>query len=214
MKKMIGFIVIMGVFALPMISMAQGTSLGFSVKAGPDLQSAQFSLGSGALQPFAGIDYLSVSMSFDMPALDLGEIGEGLGQADMEMDIGASMFIPYIGAKFFLSTTREAKPYVFGSFFKSFPSVKFEVGGEDALGEEGEDFIKDLLGFWGLKFGFGAEYAVSDHFSIGGEYGIKMHFYGAELSIEDAGELADEIQTEVSASMKKSYVAIVLNFYF
>jgi len=213
MKKMIGIIVIMGMLAMPVISLAQ-TSLGFSVKAGPDLQAAQFSLGSGALQPFAGIDYLSVSMSFNMPPIDLEGLDGGLGQGDMEMDIGASMFIPYIGAKFFLSTTREAKPYVFGSFFKSFPSVKFEVGGEDALGEEGEDFIKDLLGFWGLKFGFGAEYAVSDHFSIGGEYGVKMHFYGAELNIEDMGDLADEIQTEVSASLKQSYVAVVLNFYF
>ena len=120
MKKMIGIIVIIGVFALPMISLAQ-TSLGFSVKAGPELQSAQFSLGTGALQPFAGIDYRSVSLSFDMPPIDLEGLDGGLGQADMEMDIGASMFIPYIGAKFFLSTTREAKPYVFGSFFKSFP---------------------------------------------------------------------------------------------
>jgi len=213
MKKMIGVIVIMGVLALPMLSLAQ-TSIGFSVKAGPELQAAQFSLGSGALQPFIGIDYQSISLSFDMPPIDLEAVDLGLGQGDMEMDIGASMFIPYIGAKFFLSTTREAKPYVFGSFFKSFPSVKFEVGGEDALGEEGEDFIKDLLGFWGLKFGFGAEYAVSDYFSIGGEYGIKMHFYGAELDIEDMGDLADELQTEVSASLKQSYVAVVLNFYF
>ena len=213
MKKMVGIIVIVGVLALPMISWAQ-TSLGFSVKAGPDLQAAQFSLGSGALQPFAGIDYQSISFSFDMPAIDLSDLGVDLGSSEGEMDIGASMFIPYIGAKFLLSTTREAKPYVFGSFFKSFPSVKFEVGGEDALPEEAEDFIKDLLGFWGLKFGFGAEYAVSDHFSIGGEYGIKMQFYGAKLDIEDGGDLADEIQTEVSASLKQSYVAFVLNFYF
>ena len=212
MKRALAILILATVLCTPVLLHSQDKSLGFSVKAGPYLQAAQISLPLGALEPYAGLDYLSLSMDVTVPGIT------ELVTEETNMDVGASMFIPYAGVKFLLSTTGDTKPYVFGTFFKSFASVKFESGGESLLGDDIEDFIKDLLGFWGLKFGFGAEYAVSDHFSIGGEYGLNMYFMSGELDVAlgDTGidGLEESIKMDVSASLKRTYAAIVLNFYF
>jgi hypothetical protein len=209
MKRALAVLILATVLCTPVLLHAQDKSLGFSVKAGPYLQTGQISLPLGTLEPYLGLDYMGLSMDITVPG-----ISEVVTE-ETSMDVGASMFIPYAGVKFLLSNTGDTKPYVFGTFFKSFASVKFESGGESLLGDEVEDFIKDLLGFWGLKFGFGAEYAVSDHFSIGGEYGLNMFFMSGELemALGDPG-LEESIKMDVSASLKKTYVAVVLNFYF
>lgn len=214
MKRILALLILASVLCTPVFLHAQGKSLGFSVKAGPDLQAAQISLPLGALEPYAGLDYMSLNMNMEMPGISY----EGMETEDMTTETSASMIIPYAGVKFLLSTTGETKPYVFGTFFKSFASVKFESGGESLLGDDVEDFIKDLLGFWGLKFGLGAEYAVSEHFSIGGEYGLNMYFLSGELDMgvteSEFNGYEESIKMDVSGSLKKTFVAVVLNFYF
>jgi len=187
------------VLALVMPALAFGQGTVFTVKMGPALQTAQIGLPMGNLQPYIGLDYFSISAS-----ADLGDLGG-------DLEASGSLLMPHIGAKLFLSAN-EVKPYVFGNFFKSFASVKVEADGEDMLGDEATDMIKDLLGFWGIKVGFGAEYSVNEKFSIGGEWGLNMLFAGAKIEA-DAADLGLDLDTDIKASLKNSYIAFVLNFH-
>lgn len=200
MKKT--FIILTAVaLILPMTAGAQ--SFVFSVKSsGLDaMQGAQFSIPMGSLQPFIGLDYLGFS---------------SVNDAAVEAKTAVNMLIPYIGARYYLNLTNATKPYVFGGFFKSFPSIKMTVDGDDTLDEETEDMIKDILGFWGIKLGFGAEYAVSDWFSIGGELGFNYYKLGTSIDTEIWDPITDmisTIQSDLSVALKYTYAAIVLNFF-
>jgi hypothetical protein len=198
MKRGILFLVLILVLSVPM--MGFGQSMGFGVKMGPFMQTAQFMLPMGSIQPFAGVDYIGFSANAEM---------EG-----SELDASISMFIPHAGLKFFLGTG-QTKPYIFGNFYKAFASFTIEADGQPMLDEATEDFLKEFLGFWGIKAGLGAEYQVSDHFSIGGEWGLNLTKMSGAL--EDADLMAmgmEGLTTDIKAALKASYVAFVLNFYF
>lgn len=202
MKRGILLITIILVLSVPMLSFGQ--SIGFGVKVGGHmLQTMQFMLPMGNIQPFIGVDFLGVSLNTETSAL--GSI------PGTETEISGSLLIPHIGLKFFMGTG-DAKPYFFGNFFKSFASVKAETDGTSMLGEETEDLIKDFLGFWGVKLGFGGEYAISDAFSVGGEWGFHLLKAGATQETDVGMEQA--LETDIKAALKNSYVAFVLNFYF
>ena len=207
-RTVLCILLVVSVCFLTSSSSAQDNSLIFSVKTGLNLQAGQLGLAMGSLQPCIGLDYLFLSLEADIPSTEMTEETSGL-------EVGAGMFLPYAGAKFFLSTGGGTEPYIFGNFYKAFPSISVESGGENLLGDELEDFIKELLGFWGIKAGFGAQYKVSDHFSIGGEYGLNMFFLSGKLSEsseEPNGAVEDAVETEIKASMRHSFVAVVLNF--
>ncbi|MFH1943271.1 MAG: hypothetical protein ABIL68_14305 [bacterium] len=136
----------------------------------------------------------------------------------MKMNAGISLLMPYIGARFYLSTTKPTKPYVYGGFFKAFPSVNVKVDGESLLDDESEKMLKDILGFWGLKLGFGAEHKFNDWFGVGGEFGLKWLSTSANIEVSDyyveAYDMFLDIKADVSAALKHTYAAFVLNFYF
>lgn len=201
MKKGLTITIFMLVLALPMLSFGQSIGMGF--KMGPMMQTMQFMLPMGSVQPFIGIDFIGIKGNMETPATT--------ATTASETDISASLFIPHAGLKFFLGSG-DAKPYLFGNFFKSFASIKAEVDGTSMLGEETEELAKDLLSFWGIKVGFGGEYTISDHFSVGGEWGFHMLNMNATME-QDIG-LEQALETEIKAGLKNSYVAFVVNFFF
>lgn len=193
MKKTI---LILFAFALILPVPTRAQSFVFSVKSsGLDgMQGAQFALTGGSLRPFVGIDYLGFKTEVDI--------------SDVTTEMGVSMFIPYIGARYYLNLANATRPYLFGGFFKSFPSIRMKVDGEDILPEASEDILTDILGFWGIKLGFGAEYAVSEWFSVGGELGLNLFKTGTTLDEADFG-----ITTDIKAALNSTYAAFVLNFF-
>ena len=206
--KRIVTVIVMLVLCIAVVSV-NAQSKNFAVKlSGHDFQSADMVFGTGNFRPYVGLDYLSLGMDITLES-------EYMGDATLEM--GAGLFIPHAGCRFLLSSANPTKPYIFAGIFKSFASVKMEIEDEDILGEDAEDMIKDLLGFWGLQLGFGAEYTVTDWFAVGGEFGFKMYRTGTEL--EMTGDLLDldleeAITADLTASLKNTYAAFVLNFYF
>ncbi len=202
MKRGILLITIILVLSVPMLSFGQ--SIGFGVKMGGHmLQTMQFMLPMGNVQPFIGVDFLGFSFNTETAAL--AQI------PGTETKVSASLLIPHAGLKFFLGTG-DAKPYLFGNFFKSFASIKAETDGESMLDEATEDLVKKLLGFWGVKVWFGGEYTISDHFSVGGEWGF--HLLNMKATMETDVGMQQALETEIKAGLKNSYVAFVLNFFF
>ena len=152
----------------------------------------------------------------------------------------ATLFIPHFGLKYhFADPDADLRPYLIGGLFKSIAMVDVEgsettryyqnghLTRDDDSGVELEDkekdALKDLLGVWGFNLGFGASYPFSERFSIGGEYGFRLFFASTSYEYEDAGEdhnsngapdWRQDFESELSASLKLSYVAVVMCFKF
>ena len=122
-RKSIYFIII--ILCLPVIAHAEGTF--FSVMINPHLQNARIGLNMGNLHPFVGLDYLSVgakvTLDMTMTYYDwyYGTYDEE--EVSAEVEAKASLIMPTIGFKYYLSPAA-VKPYLIGSFLKSFPSVE------------------------------------------------------------------------------------------
>lgn len=198
--------------ALPLLVLGQTKMMSF--KTGSALnESAQFGMDLGTFQPYLGLKYVAFKANMELD-LDGSETGLELSSADV--DVSAGLIIPHIGLRMLLSDN-DTRPYIFGEFFKSFVSEKFEVDGESMVEEDVEDFVKNILGFWGIKAGIGAEYKINENFGVVGEYGLSMYFMGGELEAdasEFSEELTEEIKTDISASIRNTYVTVGLNFYF
>ena len=246
--------------ALPFLSYAQSAELSkvFTVKLGPENQAAQFGLNLGKFQPYAGVDFFSVKAKGTL-GLDILEPNTAdtrlYKSAAMEFSLDGSvnLWIPHVGTKYYFSLG-ESRPYVFADVFKSFASLDASLEGTvNSYSEDGKpvaggsshenlnlipdktkEFLEDLLGYWGVDFGFGVEWRVNPHFGIAGEYGFKLNFAHAKSTNQGGGllgellgggttgaatngnQLASQINTtvDVSASLKTSQVAVALNFYF
>ncbi|MBN2369359.1 MAG: hypothetical protein JXO72_02615 [Vicinamibacteria bacterium] len=203
MKKGLVFLAL-----VPMLvpALASAQSVVFSVKIGGDsLQTAQLGLNKERFQPYFGVDYFSLS-----------------GKA-MDIEAGLSLFVPHVGARYYFSS-EPVRPYVYGGFFKAMSSVKLDIAGENSLDDDTKKLLEDMLGFKGFKLGFGGEYRVNEHFSVGGEFGMNLYSLSAEskglsdlddIEIDDVWYgIASDLETEISASLRRTYAVAALNFYF
>jgi hypothetical protein len=132
----------------------------FGIKPGMMIQSSYFGKAFKRVEPYIGLDWVGIAENSDGG------------------DMSASLFIPHLGAKLFLRDYRVPQtvtPYLIGDYFFSLPSVSV-----DGYSSAEEDYTKDLLSFWGLGIGFGAEYFFTEYFSVGGEYGMRYLHNGVE----------------------------------
>jgi len=192
----------------------------FGVKPGMTVQSSFFGLAFNRFEPYVGIDWVAISVD-----------AEG-------SDVSGSVFIPHIGSKLYLKSRpleRAVIPYFLGDVFFSLASVSIQ-----GFDTEEEDMVKDILQFWGLGLGFGAEFYFTESFSVGGEYGLRYfhdhvdapeqesHYYynevwkgndrvsksNVELDQPISSTQVDAVNDEFSFAFKVTYVAISLNFHF
>ncbi len=243
MKRVIILSLILG---FTLVGSSSGESnLVFGVKPGNMINSAYMGLKIGNLVPMIGADmmWLSASAKYKHENLDswydsYDDITYKHRDVDTE-DLKGSAFllVPHIGAKLLMGS-KDMRPYVFGNLFFSIPSVNaesnsrneswyYEDGVEvdhyldtdsDRLDAKTEEVIKDALSFWGMTLAGGAEYFFSDHFSVGGEYGIRLLFNTAEYKDTSGNgpdpDYQETWEGEVSASFKISYALVALNYYF
>ena len=227
------------------VSGADADGRTFSVRPGSTLQSASFSLERGRFAPYIGLDIIGLSVDTEVTETEVstwsgwdGEYREVSSETDA-MEGSALLLIPHIGTRYYFSDQRAVRSYAFGSLFKCLPKVKVDAtssythaeyrdgelvssgsDSEDEVDGEVEDLAKDILGFWGLNLGFGAEYYMHERFSIAGEYGFRMLLTSADYGESDSGgssgssEWSEEWDAEVSAAFKVTYAAISLNYHF
>ena len=123
------------------------------------------------------------------------------------------MYVPNSGARVYLNsnlTGGAVAPYLQGTFLKSFASVKVEDVEAELL-----DSIGELLSFWGFTLAFGAEYFFTDHFSVGGEYGLRYIKTSAKVEVEiDITEDPIALDSDLAISYGASYANVSVNFHF
>ncbi|MFH1218974.1 MAG: hypothetical protein V1694_00775 [Candidatus Eisenbacteria bacterium] len=208
----------------------------FGIKPGNTLSSAYFGIRTGRLVPMVGTDLVWLSASATETDEDYHSYGTSSYRSidQNKLEGSAFLLIPHLGAKMYMGD-RDIRPYLFGSVFFSIPLVNAEseeryeyweyengeltehhvdTSNED-LNKEDENLIKDALGFWGFSFGFGTEYFLSDSFSIGGEYGIRLLLDGIGRK-ETHGDHEDGeiLKDEASAKVGLTYAVVTLNYHF
>jgi hypothetical protein len=171
----------------------------FGVKPGMTIQSSYFGLEFTRLQPFIGLDWVGVAVTSD------------------DNDVSASVFIPHLGTKLFLSNygvEHTVAPYFLGDWFFSTASVN----ADQATGAV-ENAVKDVLEFWGLGFGFGAEYFFSESFSVGGEYGVrylhdKVDEHSDTYEYSPGYPSVQKVNNEFTLAFKVTYAVLSVNYHF
>ena len=182
-------------------SAADNGGLVLGVKPGALLQSAHFGFSTGFIMPYAGFDHLGISV-------DAGELSAS-----------AALYIPHFGAKLFFNQGAgkgDVTPSIAADFFTSMASVDLDVEGltdEELDMDEILDTAEELLEFWGFNLAFGAEYFLSDNFSVGGEYGLRYLKDSVEIG-EEGEELLEDLVDEISASFRMTYAGVCLSYYF
>lgn len=201
---------------LAMATGAQAQGIVFGVKPATVVQSGYFGFLAGTsivLEGGLDVARINVTVKGELPEIDLGDYGI-LDIGDFETGSTTTMFMPHAGVKLYLMPRNpgSASPYFLADFFKAFTSYDLKIDAEDLDEDEVEDalepveeFVGDLLSPWGFNIAFGSEYHFSEHFSIGGEYGLRLFASKAEY---------EEADIDVSTNLSNTYTAITVNFAF
>ncbi len=208
----------------------------FGVRPQDTLQRAQFGFRSGEISYFGGLDVLGIGAKATYTDEDIWQdFYDGIEHRStnkVTMDGSATLLVPSVGARYSFGAD-DVRPYVQGSLFKALAFVRADAARVDREYENGVlvyedvddweldsegDALEKLLGFWGVSLGFGAEYMVSERFSVIGEYGVRFVRLSTDFSANDGGDPEDDYydswQGEISGTIRMSQVGIGLNFYF
>ena len=177
--------------------MAQPPNLSF--KRGAPISRAQVllgarSLGSRTVVPNLSLGYFSVSSKRSHS----DDFGSG------SSDFSLHLFMPTVGVRLLSARTGDLRSYTLAEVFFLLPVVSSsEFSGDD------KKEVRDALDLLGLTLGFGAEYFVSDQFSVGSEASINLVYHSTERT-RDFDNYTSETRTILSALLTN----FTLNYYF
>ncbi len=219
----------------------------FGVKPGMTIQNSYFGFTAGKFLPYAGLDLLWLTVNYKETSSGSsyysyhGYSYISTWREEQESKGKALVLIPHFGSKFYVRGAQASeglRAYLNGDFYFSLPSVSGEEErswtytedgsvesghSSEKMDKETEELIEDVLSFWGLNLGFGTEYMVSEHFSVGGEYGFRLWFNKIKWSGESGyssgyppyqQSYQEKWEDELSLTLKMNYAVIALNFYF
>ena len=242
MKTMLKILLIF--VLLPWVLSAQG-GLFMSFKSGNPISGSMVGLKLGPLAPFGGVDIVRLAGKFDDEYASWDtevwynwETGEYV-YGDMYLEYertskfegSALLIMPHAGARFYLN-----KLYLMGDLMLVLPSVEGRSKGEwiwydqsgypedvdrwdDKLNEKEKEDIHDALNFMVLSAGIGAEYAFSEHFTVGGEYGLRLAMNTMEFADKNTDKSEpitwkNEWEERISMTLGVTYTCFTLNFYW
>ncbi len=185
MKKLISIITL--TFILTGISYSQ---FSFSVKPGLNLNSANIGYRSEKGVFYGGLQFINVIYKYK----------NGYDDDKLKLHV----YMPYIGYKSFIMEKENIKSSISATLFK--PMI---FGKEITDGTEEDSYREELkdIGIWGGEFAFGTEYFLSENFSLGGEFGLRLAIY---VDDHDSGTYT----YKESLYLNMTYVSGSLNFYF
>ncbi|MBN1157850.1 MAG: hypothetical protein JXA61_00590 [Bacteroidales bacterium] len=195
----------------------------FGVAPGLSTNTAYFGFKAGSVVPYVGFQFANVGVKM----VSSGAFWNGSEVEDYEddMKISGNLYLPSLGVKAYAFDLGSVKGYFDLCIAMPLIRASLKENGDEVEtfyhnGEAGpiNNILKDVK-MIAAEFGFGAEYFFSDHFSVGGEFGI-MYLRG---SFKDAYEddvfngtdfQEEDFETKINVSMMPTYSKIGLNFYF
>jgi hypothetical protein len=208
-------------------------SFDFSVKSGTSIQGANFSYNfNDKISIYTGFDIIGISLDLDGEDSDYGG-GDYLRVEEWNYSASALLFMPRLGLRYKLLHSKLI-PYFYSDLFKSFASAdvtgKHEIWEwddgnldyyylEEINSKKEEDTVTDFLDFWGINFGFGVEYPISENFGVSGEFGFRMLFASTDYndsSSENYGndDWGEEWSSAFAATFKITTTSISINYHF
>jgi hypothetical protein len=194
----------------------------FSASPGMSLNGASFGYKTGKFVPYAGLQMLSAKLEVENNNFDYTTPGT-LEQHINNTKVKANIFIPTLGAKYFIVENNKLKAFLALSLTKPIISAKVDFTYDgDPVDEDMTDQIEQTISdikIFGGEFGFGVEYFFDDNFSVGGEFGIR--YINTKFSQENEGTEWDGItdvpvtyKTDVNLNVIPTFTKVSLNFYF
>ena len=198
-------------------------------------------LRTGPLAVFGGLDIFRISANYDYESTTYQyDFANSLlykyRETTTSFKGSAQLVIPRVGARFYLGSAA-TRFYLLGDIMLIIPAVEARAAektvyynpngtlrdtfeSDEELTDEDKKSIHDALDFISLALGLGAEYALSEHFAIGGEYGLRIFFN----SFEDEDEYEEDFdgvvhyrdlwKSSTEAALGITYTSFSLNYYF
>ncbi len=189
MKKLI---ILLAIFTMGISVNAQ---VAMSVQASTKYQKTTFGYRMGKIQPYIGLGFLNYGGSSEY--IDFDE--------DKYTTKGyINVVMPNLGVKFTLLSKDSLKAGVDVGIYKPFISGKLEDDGEEI--KEFSDNLKKIHAFGG-ELGVFAEYFFNEHFSVGGEFGLRF----AKSNYKQKDEFDDY---KFNVHLGLTYTTVSANFYF
>lgn len=192
--------------------------LTFSVAPGFSMNSASFGFKMGRLVPFAGVQYYRAGGTYSYEYDDFNYTTGAFETEEHEYAYKAGLIMPNLGLKYFIREAGSLKAHLTLNVSKPMVFGKAEYDGEED--EDLEDYVKGLS-LWGGEFSFGTEYFFDEHFSLGGEFGLRwlrasFHEEFDQLDFDPiTGAAHNSTSTyDMRFNASPTFSKIALNFYF
>lgn len=210
--------ILIAAFALLVANVGK-SQLAFGVSPGLSMNSAYFGYKMNKIVPFIGFQYAGTSFNYEYSYQEFDY--DLLQIVNREINVSAStrIMMPNIGVKYFFMEKDKLKAHGTINIAKPILSGKVDSGDNDT-----DDLIENTfegVSVWGGELSVGAEYFFDEHFSLGGEFGLRYLRVGFETSDETTiyNPMTDEFvpsQTNYKANFNASptFSKISLNFYF
>jgi len=191
----------------------------FSVSPGIQLNAAAFGYSFGKMVPYGGLQVLNETTT----EVTLGKEFDSNGNIvdiDWSYKVSGTLYVPTIGAKYFIKETGNLKMYGNILFAYFIPSVNIK----DSEDPQAEQDFKDQYQkthLFGAQLGFGTEYFFDENFSLGGEFGFR-DINGSHQETDDyyssnpgTGMSVNFPRTyKYKLNLSSTYLRISFNFYF
>lgn len=191
----------------------------FGVSPGIGLNSTYFGYKvNNKIVPFIGFQLLHGNFKYLESGEDFDYDLNQVIQYSDETKFKGNVYIPNIGVKYFIIQKESLQAYLSACISKPLLSGKLTYDGEEE--EEFNDEIKNVR-LWGGEIGFGAEYFLDEHFSLGGEFGLRFLHAKYKTSYETdfynpiIGDYQETtVDYDYKFNLNPTYSKIALNYYF
>jgi len=209
----LGLLVIL--FAIGNLGFGQLT---FSVSPGLSMNSATVGYKFNRIVPFIGCQYFGANFEYQYTYEDFDYDTYQIESYSFKSSAKVNLFLPNIGVKYFFKETEKLKAFAMINIAKPLLFGKATYDNEVETGVN--DFFKGLS-IWGGELSVGTEYFFDEHFSVGGEFGLRLLHASSKTENDRTiynpitGEYVDGKSLYTSKStMKPTFSKVSLNFYF
>jgi hypothetical protein len=213
MKKQLGLMILL--FSITSIGFGQLT---FSVAPGLSMNAANIGYKFNKIIPFIGLQYFGGSVDYDYIYDEFNYETLQIETMSQTSSAKVNLFLPNIGVKYFFKETDKLKAFATLNLAK--PIVSGSVTFDDEFDEEVNNLFEGLS-IWGGELSVGAEYYFDEHFSVGGEFGLRYIRVGSKTENDRLvynPVTGEEVPTKslytAGFTGKPTFSRVSLNFYF
>ena len=207
----------LALFTFCLMACSSFGQLTFNVSPGLNLNSAALGYQFNKIEPYVGFQMFSGSFNWEQKGQEF-DINGNLVDYTNTVDTRVQLFLPTIGVKYYAVDKESIKGYINANFTKVIATGKHTIDGQV------DDDVKEAFdgtSLWGGELGYGMEYFFDEHFSIGGEFGLRMLAGKNETTYNttifdptSGGYIDSKVTNTTKGSFSPTYTRIGLKFYF